>query len=364
MQNHVKNILSLYSEIAPKTTEYYKLQLDFYKKNLSNRLKLAFTYKEKVNLIQNEITEINESITTPSEIKDFFFMDIQTAQMQLDTMKQMLSAMPNFIRQEADTESLNRLKTLLDIDLLKLINFEPLNEEDENKIENALCELCNAYGENEEVGEIEKEIFRCVCELIKKGENEHSIDNEDFGRILIYKYQRDILIFLHEVLYKLETENENFVENIESTTSPNLKEIIISEIPNDYIEIKGNLSFVQITHFFTFLTQETNGDETPFLTEEEHYQLLQYGFTVPNIPRTPLIKLKLSNKKTKAIIYYAMYKLFLKHNLNSHSKELYAKFLKYNFKEFSNLKLLNIKKAIRGKKPEKLYFEIDKYLPN
>ena len=82
-------------------------------------------------------------------------MDIQTAQIQLDTLKQMLSAMPNFMRQETDTESLNRLKTLLDIDLLKLINFEPLNEEDENKIENVRGELCNDYGENEEVGEIE-----------------------------------------------------------------------------------------------------------------------------------------------------------------------------------------------------------------
>lgn len=363
MQNRIMNILSFVSEMAPQTTEYYKLQLNFYKTNLSNRLKLAFTHAEKINLIQNEITEINDSITTPSEIKDFFFMEIQTAQMQLDTFKQMLFNMPNFMRQEANTESLNRLKTLLDIDLLKLINFEPLNEEDENKIENALCELCNEYGENEEVGEIEKEIFRCVCELIKNGENEQSIDNEDLGRMLIYQHQRDILHFLHEELYKLQAENERFVECMESANIPNSKEIIIPDIPNDHIEIKGNLSFEQITHFFTFLIKETNGDETPFLTEEKHYQLLQYGFTVPNKPRTPLIKLKLSNKKTKAIICYAMYKLYTAHSMNIYMKESYAKFLVYNFQEFSKNSVIDIKKRIKDEKPKRMNFDIADYLP-
>jgi hypothetical protein len=161
-----------------------------------------------------------------------------------------------------------------------------------------------------------------------------------------------------------ETINEWIIEN----KAPKAK--IITEEPieqdedfgDNFSPIIGRLNKDEFAKFLSFLYRETNRDTEPFLSEAEVAKLVCNGLALPQ-EETKQYELKISAKKTLKTIYHCFYMLYDKHNQNRNCKDDIAAYLKFNFTNFKNIEIANIKDSMRSEKPSTMRFNIDNYFP-
>lgn len=133
----------------------------------------------------------------------------------------------------------------------------------------------------------------------------------------------------------------------------------------NYIKIKSHLSDKEIRHFFSFMHKETNAGEKSILSENDVEELLMYGFAVPNTPSRKYYKLDFSDKMSRSIVLYCFYRLYRLIDTNDYpnQKDLFVRFLIFNFENFKNDDTIQLKKKLRNIKPRKMKFNINAYLP-
>ena len=128
------------------------------------------------------------------------------------------------------------------------------------------------------------------------------------------------------------------------------------------IKIDTQLTDAEIKQFFSFLYKETNGSDTPFLSEIEVDEILENGFSYTIIDESAFLhRIDLSGK-SRSIVSYCFYKFFLAHLKSKSDKEQIALFLKYTFLNYSDTKVGAIKSEMNSKQPVIMKFNIDKYL--
>jgi hypothetical protein len=121
----------------------------------------------------------------------------------------------------------------------------------------------------------------------------------------------------------------------------------------------GTKTQEDIKHFFSFLCSETNGDDKPFMSKEDVEEMLQFGFGIYEKPRKYY---EIGFQKDVGIIKYCFYNLYL--YLGSISKPEITLFLIQNFTDFKFMLDDNLINQIRGRKPQRIGFEIRDYLIN
>jgi hypothetical protein len=122
----------------------------------------------------------------------------------------------------------------------------------------------------------------------------------------------------------------------------------------------GTKTQEDIKHFFSFLCSETNGDDKPFMSEEDVKEMLQFGF---GIYEKPIKHYKVSVHSPKGIIKYCFQQLYLEIDSRVVKNDILV-FLTQNFNIFKGDQdnLTNFKRQMTNHRPKTMVFEIDKYL--
>ena len=124
--------------------------------------------------------------------------------------------------------------------------------------------------------------------------------------------------------------------------------------------MNGEIDITVVKGFFKFLYTETNKSGTIFLNETLVTEILQYGFSYSTKPKK-LYQLD-THEKARVIVSHCFYVFLMAHLDYKPAKEDVAMFLKYTFKQYSEMEIKDIKNEMRNDKPRSMKFDIDKYL--
>ncbi len=156
-----------------------------------------------------------------------------------------------------------------------------------------------------------------------------------------------------DIKYTFEKEN-----NLEGNDFKTFLKTPFLPTPKGYSRIEGNLKAHQIKKILSFFCEETNGAEEPFLSHEQLLNIFKYGLVYPNEePKEKPFKFKLEPPKSKAIVFFIFYHLYLSHKdeLSVRDyKNQFAKLLKYQFSNFSSINLESIRNLMNSRPAKKL----------
>lgn len=372
MKVEFENLFNLLEQIAPKYNKYLKLNIEVRKTFIIEHLKTLHSKKEKKKFLKSEIKHI-DSVLKKNNIKTIIMTnsmpikDLENFLIQVIDMKMIMPVekKESLSNEDKELNVIFNKNTKLFMEQFLQGDFE-YTESSKKSIEL----LCSIYDKIDELDDSLKSLMEEYCKGFQSNNQTEKfpINLEKFGSLLEYKYLNQEKEFLHQELNRLKSNSvtsDIFVEfpNVDIIFPNNWKNFKPKTPPEGFIPIKSSLTEEEILKFFSFLYLEKNGEDKPFITFEDYKQLLKYGLAVPNEINSPLISIDQSSQKPIGIIYYCIYKLYTANRYSSNAKIEYAKFLHYNFEDFSHKTVKYLVQNIRNKKPAKMKFNIEKYLP-